>query len=110
MYSLSRMLTDIANAIDDPTLPRSDLSQSPGEPNCGLGMSNYDMQIDDGLEVALREGRVGSHFAWNFFGRVWFSDGVFYEEVWRHRTPKKLHAAASLRDLMDTVNNEWGTE
>lgn len=73
------------------------------------GMSNFDHSIDDGLEDALRAGGVfGRHAAWNFNGKVWFADGLFHEEVWRYHAPVGTHSAATLPELMQIVNDEYG--
>lgn len=76
-----------------------------------LGMSNFDHTIDDGFEEALRAGGVfGRHAAWDFNGKVWFSGGVFVEEVWRYRMPVATVVAPTLAELMAAVNNKWGHE
>jgi len=73
------------------------------------GMSNFDHSIDEGLDDALRAGGVfGRHAAWNFNGRVWFSGGLFYEEVWCYGKPIGQHSAATLPELMQVVNDKYG--
>lgn len=77
----------------------------------GLGMSNFDHKIDDGLDQALRAGGVwGRHAAWEFNGRVWFANGRFHEQVWRHRSPVATVTADTLPELMTEVNARWGND
>lgn len=106
--NLTDCVTDIIRANADPTPPRTDLSVVPDLPDSGLGMSNFDSEIDEGLEAALRNGMKGTHAAWNFNGQVWFADGLFHEEVWIYRVPRKVLSAPSLRELMEAVNAEFG--
>lgn len=76
-----------------------------------LGMTNFDHSIDDGFEDALRAGGVfGRHAAWNFNGKVWFADGRFHEEVWQYHSPVGVRSADTLRELMETVNDEFGAD
>ena len=76
-------------------------------------MSNCDHTIDDGMAEQLRAapGRVYSrHAGWNFNGKVWFEDGLFREEVWIYHRPRETISAKSLRELMDAVNERYGSE
>lgn len=78
----------------------------------GLGMSNFDHEIDDGLETALcaRPNEVhGTHAAWNFCGYVWFDGKQFCEEVWRFNAPVEVIKADTLKDLMSEVNDQYGS-
>ena len=73
-------------------------------------MSNFDYQIDEGMESKLREGGTfRRHAAYNFNGVVWFADGLFYEEVWVYRSPRATFTSDSLRCLMEEVNSEFGS-
>lgn len=76
-------------------------------------MSNLDYTIDGEMENALRArpGKVWSqHAAWNFCGYVWFEHGAFTEQVWVYGSPRREISAPSLRELMDQVNQEYGSE
>ena len=76
-----------------------------------LGMSNFDMRIDDGFEEALRkeEGKAfGRHSGWNFNGRVYFSNGLFYEEVWRYGSIIETLSSENLKELMTDVCENYG--
>ena len=82
-----------------------------GLEECDLGMSNFDHSIDEGFEKALRTRRVyGQHSGWNFCGYAWFADGQFHEDVWHYNEYRETFTAASLPELMEAVNNEWGDE
>src|SRR2546423_8251805 len=73
-------------------------------------MSNFDHQIDDGMEADLRGGMCSSHAAWDFHGTVWYDPdrGRFCELVHRYRAPVGVYAAPTLKELMAEVNDEWG--
>jgi hypothetical protein len=76
-----------------------------------LGMSNCDNSIDEGLDEALRSGNVfGRHAGWNFNGLVYFEDGLFREEVYRYGSLRKVVSAPTLRELMDEVNSQFGSD
>lgn len=76
-----------------------------------LHMSNYDHLIDEGLAEALKRGGVfGSHSAYDFYGKVWWYDGKFHEEVWRYNVPREIISADTLEELMKVVNDKYGWE
>ncbi len=79
----------------------------------GFEMSNFDYEVDDGMEEALtaEPGQVfGRHASWNFNGRVYFHDGKFHEQVWVHGSPRETISADTLEDLMREVNSEYGAD
>lgn len=82
----------------------------PDREQCSEEMSNFDHVIDAGFAEKLRSGCVGKHHAWNFCGYVWFAEGAFHEEVWRHGAPREVVTAATLEELMDAVNEKYGDE
>ena len=91
--------------------PRIQIQAGPPEQytETTLGMSNFDHEIDEGFEDALRSTPVyGRHSGLNFNGLVWFQDGVFHEQIWRHREPVGICYAESLDALMRTVNDSHG--
>ena len=78
-----------------------------------LTMSNLDHTIDDGLEAALKAAPSAiycRHAAWNFNGRVWWDGQMFVEQVWVYGSPRAEIRAATLQELMDEVNSEYGYE
>jgi hypothetical protein len=78
-----------------------------------VGMSNCGHEIDDGFEEALRARPAevyGRHAGWNFNGLVWFESGLFHEQVWCYRSPRKEISAPTLRELMNAVNDEFGSD
>lgn len=75
----------------------------------GLGMSNCDGAIDDGFADALQTRHVyGRHSAWHFNGLVWWDGKRFCEQVWRYHSPVAYYEADTLRELMETVNDDYG--
>jgi len=76
-----------------------------------LGMSNFDCEIEDGFEEALRKepNKVfGRHAGWNFNGLVHFDGEQFVERVHVYGSMQEEIKADTLKDLMDEVNNEYG--
>jgi hypothetical protein len=78
--------------------------------NVHAGLSNFDHEVPDGLEDHLRSERVFTRYAgWNFNGLVWLdAEGSFSCQVWTYHTPVATVRAATLKDLMVEVSNEWG--
>lgn len=76
----------------------------------GRTMSNFDHVIPAAMESALRDGAEGSHPGWDHWGRVWFAEGLFHEDVMQYGHIVKRVSAESLRELMRQVNDEFGYE
>jgi hypothetical protein len=76
----------------------------------GIGMTNLDGSVDDGLEEHLKAGGTGSHYAWDHFGTLHWDAGreMFAEEVKVHHVSQGLRYAATLEELMRVVNEEFG--
>lgn len=74
-------------------------------------MSNFDYDIPPDMEKVLRAGDChGTHAAWNFYGYVWFQDGLFHEDVWRFGRSIAVRSSDSLQGLMTIVNEEFGSD
>lgn len=74
-------------------------------------MSNCDHTIDDGFEALLREdpGEISGGYAGrNFYAYVWFDDSLFQAEVWVHQSLQETIPAATLKELMETVSDNYG--
>lgn len=86
-------------------------SRVPYDRESKFSMSNLDGHIDEALEQDLRTQPVyGKHYAWNFCGEVWYGeDGRFHEEVWVYKALVEIVSADSLRELMDAVNDKYGS-
>lgn len=78
------------------------------------GMSNFDWEIEDGVEEKLKANpNAHTRYAgWNFNGRVWWDAKreLFACEVWRYGDPVQVVYAATLKEIMNTVSDEWGHE
>lgn len=78
-----------------------------------LSMSNFDHEIDDGFEKALKEkpNKVcGTHAGWDFYGKVFYDGEQFCEEVWVYGSVIETIKANNLEDLMSAVNDKYGWE
>ena len=84
-----------------------------GHITAAKGMTNVDHSIDAGFEEALRAAPAqvrGQHSSWNFFGYVWFEDGLFHEQVWVEHVEREIITASTLTELMETVNAKYGSD
>lgn len=84
-------------AIDPDSLPPS-----------GFDMSNFDGEIPDAMAKALIAGESGGHPAWDHYGTVWYEQGLFWERVKQYRAVVGVHSAATLQELFDQVNTQYG--
>lgn len=73
-----------------------------------LSMSNFDLEIEDGLEEELKQGKLVRHAGWNFNARVWFEDGKFYSQVWVYGSPRQTFCSDDLATLAAAVNDRYG--
>ena len=104
-------LRTIASALSASPAANSAVSACPNWPTISEAMSNYEHEIDEGMDQALRSQQViSSHSAWRFHGKVWFADGQFHEEVWINHSPRAVRSAATLPLLMKLVNEEFGAD
>jgi len=74
-------------------------------------MSNFDNSIKDGLEKLLIENEAvgySGHAGENFYGHVYYIDGVFKEDIWSYGIIVATMEATSLRELMNNVNDVYG--
>ena len=86
-----------------------DLGATKGMTELGVCMSNFDHEIEDGLDKKLRDGNVWAGYTgWNFFGRVWHDGEKFRCEVWQYRSIMETMDAASLKGVMATVCEKYG--
>lgn len=71
--------------------------------------SNFDCEMPDGVEAALRTGKVSmDHPAWDHWGVVWFADGRFHEMVKQYQAHVETVSADRLDDLVREVNDRYG--
>lgn len=88
---------------------RRTLESCPGE--IGLSMSNCGLEIDEGMEEALKNGNnYSNHYGWEFCGTVWWDGHEFAERVMRHWSVVDEVKAPTLKKLMEKVNDKWGWE
>ena len=104
------MLLDIATAslVNRPVLDTLFLPDDLVD--LGVRISNQDDElIESGTEERLRAGDCYcGHSAWEFYGLVWFGNGVFHEEVRRYRASVDHLTAPTLAELVDVVREKWG--
>ena len=73
--------------------------------------SNFDHELDDDVVGELEKGGChAAHAAWNFNGSVWFDpeDGQWYEEVWVHGSPVEQFHGATIMDVIQRANIDYG--
>jgi hypothetical protein len=80
-----------------------------GYEKIGENMSNFDHSIDEGMAEKLKSGKYYSeHCGWDFWGAVWYEDGMFHEEVRQYGSTAGVMSAETLKELMEKVNDEYG--
>lgn len=89
-----------------PALKVCDMSRPESEHT----MSNFDHEIEDGLEADLKAGMRSEYYAVNFFGRLWYEDGHFYCMVKRYHVHVATIKAETLQQIMDSASEMWGAE
>ena len=80
----------------------------PPQETTGDCYSNLDHKIEDDAEERLRNSEVLSHAAWDHYGKVWFENGQFHEEVWVYGSRIAVISDDNLLNLMVAVNAEHG--
>ena len=80
----------------------------------GTVYSNFDHTFDESVVRALQEDSdaslMGGHTAWNYFGHVWCSDGVWHEDVWIYGVSVAILTAPTLSELIAGVLLRYGRE
>jgi len=73
--------------------------------------SNFDHELDNKV-VKLVETHpnklYAQHAAWNFCGYVWFNGQQWKEEVWQWNSPVEILVADTIKNLIDSVNAQYG--
>jgi hypothetical protein len=74
--------------------------------------SNFDHTLDKEVlkEVIENPGTVwGGHAAWEFYGHIYFKDGLFHEEILRYRVIQETLSNESLEDLIAEACSKYGS-
>jgi hypothetical protein len=76
--------------------------------NCDY--SNLTHEMPEGADALLRQGKHWMpHYAWNYFGYIWFADGQFHERIMVYRRHVETMSADTLYDLISNVNDKYGS-
>ena len=71
--------------------------------------SNLDNQMPSNAEERLMEGNVFmAHTAWKHWGKIYYEDRKFKEEVWVNKSPVFIIEGDSLEEVIIKVNDEFG--
>lgn len=71
--------------------------------------SNFDHEIPEGLESALKAGGVWcEHAAWDHWGAMWHEDGEFHERVMRYQSHVATVSGETFKQVVDAVNEQFG--
>lgn len=61
------------------------------------------------LEELLKTGKYYcGHAAWDFYGKIWYEEGKFKEEVKQHNIVIVVIEADTLLELIQKVNDKFG--
>ena len=87
----------------------SDEGATKGMTALGIRMSNFDHEIEEGLDEKLREGNTfACYTAWDFLGRVWHDGDQFCCEIWQYMSIKEIIKAPCLEKLMEACSEKYG--
>lgn len=72
--------------------------------------SNFDHKLDKSIEATLQDNPTvyASHTGWDFCGHVWYSNGKWYEEVWRYRSVVETIIGLSIMEVIKETNEKYG--
>lgn len=74
-------------------------------------MSNFDHSVNKNVErEMLTSKKYSSYPAYNFFGKVWYENGLWYCEVWVYGSHRGTVTGDSPEDIMNTLSNQYGQE
>ena len=104
------MNTTLARLAGAPSSAPASAPEERGWEYLEEGMSNFDRHIPDSLDAKLRAGGCYCGYAgWDFYAEVWFEDGKFHAHVNQYRCHVATISANTLRELMDDVSAEYGS-
>ena len=73
--------------------------------------SNFDHRVVESIKELVAAGaHYGTHTAYDHFGVIWCENGRWFEEVQRFHRIVKVVDAATLEELVQVVNEEFGDE
>lgn len=118
-HTLGEMLTDIRNAILNPSGPKEDaqpgLEKRPADYEYyGKSvMSNLDHEINRDIEMVIKNDKYFADYSgWNFHGTVWW-DKTSQEwkcEVRCYHQHKETVSGKTLEDIMEIVSKKYGSD
>ncbi len=74
-------------------------------------MSNCFHEIDETVAKLLKKKELFAQYSgWGFCGKVWWNRELknWCCEIWRYRSHQETVKADSLKELMETVSNDYG--
>lgn len=86
--------------------------RSPSRELVRVVYSNYDHVLNEDVanELLGDPNVYAGHAAWNFYGRVWYEDGQWTEQVWCYGCPVMTLRGTDLAALIELVNAEYGSD
>ena len=93
------------------TIPDAPAVEVPQLPEVGHIYTNLDHSFDDKVVGVVGTGRArAGHTAWDYFGWIWFADGVWVEVVRSYGVNVAAYASADLRSLIGHVIERHGRD
>jgi hypothetical protein len=111
-HSFAEILVDIARSLKAPR-PVAPRPATDHMANLGVVVRNLDHLPDYSIaeQLAARPGQAyGEHTAWDFHGRIWYTDGTWYEEVMVYQQHQGIYRAATLEELVERVCARFGRD
>jgi hypothetical protein len=71
--------------------------------------SNLEQKMPTGAEEILKNGNVYiAHTAWDHWGKMYYENGKFKEDVWRQNEPMGTIEGDALEEVFEKVNDQYG--
>ena len=77
------------------------------------GYTNFDHTAPDDFAEKIKadcDEYFFPHYAWNFYGRIWYHEGFFIEEVVVYGVPRATYKSRDLDELIAHVNEKYGSD
>lgn len=71
--------------------------------------TNFDFAVDEAIEAKLKTGHYLSGYSgWEFHATIWWDGTQFVGEPFRYHKAMPLHYGATVRELMNSISQQYG--
>lgn len=75
---------------------------------CGSSNFDYEEPLELTDLLMADPNAYANHPAWDHHGYMYFRDGQFHEDLWKHNVYRKTVSGATLREVFVSVNQQFG--